>query len=148
MEGFYNTFTDLAVEDVYKDASNQTQSIYRNVGKITTYGAEFLVKFKNETDQGLFGWASYTYNRSRYVTHQSELYYTNGFYGRTWINSPYDMPHVVKIVAGYTFGKHTLSSKATYNSSAPYTPITGSYEDTNYKGRMVPLYGKPYSSRA
>jgi hypothetical protein len=148
-EGFYNDFTDLVVQDAVKVGS-ETVGIFRNAGEIKTYGVELLAKIKEESDQGLFGWASYTWNRSSYIQNQSELYSKD--YGRMWLNSPYDMPHVVKIVAGYTVGRHTLSSKFQYNSAVPYTAITGSTADTDYtlltgKPRNVPEYGKPYTER-
>ena len=138
-EGFYNTFTDLVIQDV-ATVGGSPKAIYRNAGKITTYGAELLAKVKDESEQGLFGWVSYTWNKSRYIYHSSAEY---SAYGQVWLNSPYDMPHVVKLVTGYTMGRHTLSSKFQYNSAVPYTPYIGATKDPKYtKGdRWVPEEG-------
>jgi hypothetical protein len=145
-EGFYNTFTDLVEKDSYMDGTTPV-SEYKNEGKLTTYGIELLAKIKDESEQGLFGWISYTYNQSQFITHESANYSQWGSY---WLNSQFDMPHVVKAVAGYTFGKQTLSTRIQYNSSTPYTPIVpGAVQDPDYTAgpRFVPVYGKPYSAR-
>ena len=71
-------------------------------------------------------------------------------YGDEWIYSYYDQTHVVKLVTGYTYGRHTLSAKFQFNSMIPYTPITGSEKDETFPGpgeRWVPTYGKTNSER-
>jgi hypothetical protein len=145
VEGFYNNFWDIVEEDKYYD-SDGNPLYYRNEGKLKTWGTEFFIKINNEEEQGFFGWGSYTFNKSRYKTNQSADYSDWGTY---WLNSEFDMTHVIKIVAGYTFGSHTISGKFQYNTAAPYTAITGSYLDTSFTSaaRNVPVYGKPYTER-
>jgi hypothetical protein len=147
VEGFYNNFWQL----VAVDSDSSGNQCFTNHAKMESAGVELLAKISDEKDQGLFGWMSYTYNKARYITHQSAAY-TN--YGEDWVTSPYDMTHVVKLVAGYTFGKNTLSCKFQYNTATPYTPITGANKDTIYADpsdplheRWVPFYGKPYTER-
>jgi hypothetical protein len=148
IEGFNNYFYNMVIQDDY--SVNGEQRSVRNGMKLKTYGAEFLVKLSDENEQGLFGWASYTYNRSKMITHQTGSGFT---YTKIWYSSYYDMPHVAKIVAGYTYGRHTLSGKFQFSSQTPYTKITGSYEDINYETanpgvtRIVPTYGKPNTGR-
>jgi hypothetical protein len=149
-EGYYNNFWNSVLEDSYIDTDGNTKSIYRNCAKYYAEGIELLAKISDESEQGLFGWTSYTYNRGRYISHQSTTY---SQWGESWLTSPYDMTHVIKAVAGYTFGSHTLSTKFTYNTALPYTPIVGSYEDTAYealhpgKKRIAPIYGKLNTER-
>jgi hypothetical protein len=147
VEGFYNNFWKMVVEDANSDGTG----CYTNRGKMWSGGVELLAKISDEKDQGLFGWVSYTYNRARYITHQSAEYTD---YGEKWLTSPYDMTHVLKLVAGYTYGKNTLSCKFQYNTATPYTAITGGTQDPNYTDpsdashqRWVPVYGKPYTER-
>jgi hypothetical protein len=148
VEGFYNNFYDLVIEDNYV-VDGETRYA-RNGWKLKTYGAEFLIRLSDENEQGLFGWISYTYNRSRMITHQIG---SSFMYGNVWNNSYSDMPHVAKLIAGYTFGRHTLSGKFQFSSSTPYTKIVGSYEDTDYENthpgvkRIVPVYGTPNTGR-
>lgn len=147
LEGFNNYFYDMIIQDDYYVGDEHR--LARNSAKLKTYGAEFLIKLNDENDQGLFGWASYTYNRSKMITNQLGSGYT---YTDVWFNSYYEMPHVGKIVAGYTLGRHTLSGKFQLSSSTPYTKITGSYYDTDYYNangvdRNVPIYGSPNTER-
>jgi hypothetical protein len=147
IEGFDNYFYDIAMQDDYYVGTEHR--LARNCGKLKTYGAEFMIKYNNENEQGLFGWLSYTYNRSKIITHQIGDGYT---YTDVWFNSYYEMPHVAKLVAGYTIGNHTLSTKFQFTSQAPYTKIVGSYYDSDYYNkngvdRNVPIYGKPNTAR-
>lgn len=144
-EGFYNNFWNMIAEDSYQDGTDVV-GCYTNNGRMKSRGVELIARVSDEQDQGLFGWVSYTYNDSRYITHQSKKYTD---YGEAWLTSPYDMTHVLKLVLGYTFEKNTLSCKFQYNTALPYTSITGSYLDTNYTAslRNVPIYGKPYTER-
>ena len=145
VEGFYNNFWNMAASDSYQDGANVV-ACYTNNARMKSAGVELLARISDEREQGLFGWVSYTYNRARYITRQSQTYTV---FGDEWITSPYDMTHVVKIVAGYTLEKNTLSCKFQYNTATPYTAIVGSYQDTGYTAstRMVPVYGKPYTER-
>ncbi len=149
VEGFYNNFWNQGNFDSYIDENGELASMLINKGKLKTRGFEITAKVNDETDQGLFGWVSYTYNNAEYITNQSELYTE---YGKEWLTSPYDMTHVLKLVAGYTAGKNTFSAKFQFNTAAPYTAITSSYSDDAFtavtgKTRIVPVYGKPYTER-
>jgi hypothetical protein len=153
-EGFYNNFWDIVEEDSYNGSDGDPVSYYSNKGKLVTWGTEFLVKINNEEEQGLFGWASYAYNKSRIKTNQSVYFYRDHNnidhnWGSEWLNSEFDMTHVIKLVAGYTFYGNTISCKFQYNTAIPYTAITGSYLDTNFTSatRNVPIYGKPNTER-
>ncbi len=164
-EGFYNTFNDLA-ESYYHYGPDGGPRLGMSVSRMKAHGFEIMLKRDlRENEEGLYGWMSYTYTRSRY---RSGLPTTAGLYGDLrnqvgdpygdqWVNFTYEQRHNLKLVSGYTFGsrnfrgKHTISCKFQYHSSTPYTPITGSVEDTNYatlnpgKHRHVPTYGTPYS---
>jgi len=142
MQGFYNNFWDLV------DVPGEHE-LADNVSKIKTYGVEFMIKINDDSDQGLFGWGSYTYSQSKYF---SGVY--NYPYSGEWQYSYFDQTHVVKIVLGYTYKQHTFSSKFQFNSTIPYDPIIGSNQDVKYtdptgggRERWVPEYGKPNSAR-
>ncbi len=140
-EGFYNNFWDIV------DAETQTGSDreFHNVSDLRTFGFEIMAKISEERDQGLFGWVSYTYSNSRIKSNKETDNYAD-----VWINSYYDQTHVGKLVAGYTFGKHTISTKVQFYSMTPYTPIVGTKYSTvvaGYGTRWEPLYGKTNSAR-
>jgi hypothetical protein len=103
-----------------------------------------MAKISDESDQGLFGWVSYTYSKTKYKSGME-----TDKYGSEWITSNYEQPHVVKLVSGYTFNNHTISAKFQMNSTSPYTPIVDSYHDENYTAgtRYQPLYGKTNTER-
>jgi hypothetical protein len=157
VEGFYNNYWDYVEYAPYVDENDQWHQ-YLNSGKHKTYGVEFMVKAGDENDSGFFGWISYTFNKSKHKSNVNtqyidddpadgnpDTYYDK--YGKQWLNSWSEMIHVAKAVAGYTFGRHTLSSRFQLNSSLPYTPIVDSTEDPDYAGRYVPEYGKTNSGR-
>jgi hypothetical protein len=147
IEGFNNYFYNLVIQDVH--IVDGEKRIASNGMKLKTYGAEISTKLSNETEQGLWGWLSYTYNKSRMKINQIN---SDPTYNNMWLNSYYDMPHVAKLVAGYTFGKHTLSAKFQYVSSTPYTKIINGTYDSNFFlqnniVRYEPVYGKPNTGR-
>jgi hypothetical protein len=149
-EGFYNTFHDIVESDVYLDGNGKPVGTYKNEGILHAYGIELLAKINEEKQQGLFGWVSYTYSRSKTMSRQSALF--DPLYSNVWINSNWDIPHMFKLVTGYTFGANTISSKIQYNTPTPFTSITGSHPDDAYtaatgKVRIVPEYGKPNTGR-
>ncbi|MCL1912205.1 MAG: TonB-dependent receptor plug domain-containing protein [Leptospirales bacterium] len=177
VEGYYNNFWNTVNEDFIPTAGDPV--LYINKGKEESIGFEFSVKINNEEEQGLFGYFSYTYNEARQKSNQSDDYtpyyewtgmtYTGGppstplHSGSQWGRAYYDMTHVIKLVAGYTFGKNTISSKFQYNTATPYTPFVSSYQDQYFNNpgppggyiypldptreRHVPLRGKPNSAR-
>lgn len=138
-EGFYNNFWDIAY------AEENGDKYFASGSELKTYGFEIMAKINDESDQGLFGWTSYTWNHSK-----TKTYMDTDLYGDEWINSYYDMTHVIKAVAGYTHGSQTFSARFQYNTATPYTPITGYEEDTAYTGtgkRYTPVYGKTHTAR-
>jgi hypothetical protein len=175
LEGYYNKLKDSFWEDSYQTSSGAYEGTYITKGREEMRGIEFSVKINNDEDEGFYGYASYTYNNSKYKSNQSAYYssyYPEGYppvntltpssgsdtpppgplsYGDKWIRGDYDMTHVVKLVAGYTFGKNTVSSKFQFNTSLPYKKIVSSYKDPHYlnptRERHVPLYGKPNTER-
>ena len=141
VEGFYNNFWDI----VYAEEQADTGNDFKNGTDLKTYGFELMAKISDERDQGLFGWVSYTFSRSKEKSNME-----SDPYGDEWIYSYYDQTHVAKLVAGYTYRQHTLSAKFQFNSNTPYSPVTGSEQDTSFPGpgeRWVPEYGKTNTER-
>jgi outer membrane receptor protein involved in Fe transport len=148
-EAFYNTFSNSIDEDVKRDEDDKLIPFLNNSGKMVSRGVELSVKVNNEDEDKLWGWASYTYNNSKLISHQSKDYTP---YGEDWITSYYDMPHVIKAIIGYTIGKNTISGRFQFNSSMPYDRIIGSESDDLFtsvtgKLRILPVYGKPNTGR-
>jgi len=142
LEGFNNEFWDLMVEEEWADSSGNIKN-FRNCAEIKSRGFELMGKVNDEGDKGLFGWLSYTYTNSRFKSNM----FTDS-YGDQWLHTWFEQVHVLKAVAGYTSGSHTLSARFQFNSSLPYTPIINSTLDTTYSGptdRYVPEYGTPHS---
>ncbi|MCL2155167.1 MAG: TonB-dependent receptor [Leptospirales bacterium] len=139
VEGFYNNFWDIAWVP-------GEHSLFDNINKLKTHGIEFMIKINNDSDQGPFGWGSYTYSQSKEM---SGVY--NDAWKDEWLFSYYDQTHVIKIVLGYTYKQHTFSSKFQFNSRTPYEPIVGSHVQGVYPDgitdRNVPEYGKRCSER-
>ncbi|MCL1911970.1 MAG: carboxypeptidase-like regulatory domain-containing protein [Leptospirales bacterium] len=179
VEGYYNNFWNTVNPDSYYDGSDVV-ACFTNNGREQSFGIEFSVKINNEEEQGPFGYFSYTYNEAKQKTNQSDIYssyYSDGYpvnhtpspsppyydtkpppgnrsSGSQWVRAYYDMTHVIKLVAGYTFGKNTLSAKFQYNTATPFTPTVSSYEDVFYnkvvdttRHRHERLRGKPNSMR-
>ena len=140
IEGFYNNFWDIG------NVPGEHQ-LFDSVSKLKVHGAEFMIKINDDSDQGLFGWGSYTYSQSK---SKSGLAKDIDYHDK-WLFSGYDQTHVVKIVLGYTYKEHTFSSKIQFYSRTPHTPITGSHVLGKYPDgitdRNVPEYGKPNSER-
>ncbi len=143
IEGFNNYYWDIVFQED-RDGNGPEEARYYNGSKRKTSGFELMGKISDEREQGLFGWMSYTYSKTKYKSNA-----VTDKYGDKWIHSFYEQPHVVKMVTGYTYKQHTLSAKFQMYSSTPHTPIVGSYLDTNYTigTRHQPLYGKTNSAR-
>jgi hypothetical protein len=152
IEGYYNYFYDQAQLYRHKDASGDLQYATSS-GKAKVYGFEIMLrKDKQENTNDYFGWLSYTYNRAKTKSGITGNIYDNAGNptavrfddsGHKWINSMYEREHSLKLVLGYTYGKHTISGKFQLYSSFPYTPIVGSQLDTGYTGspsRYTPVY--------
>ncbi len=140
VEGFNNYFYDMPMAYPHKEPDGtDLQGLCS--GKQKAYGFEIMLrKDLKEKQDGIFGWLSYTYTRSKF---KSGLPTTDGYagisenkagdpYGDRWMTSEFEQRHCLKLVAGWKISSHTLSGKAQYYSGAPYTPITGYIEDSNY----------------
>ena len=148
-EVFYNTFSNIAATDVKRDENNELVPFIGRSGEGVSRGFELSAKVNAEEEDKLWGWVSYTLNNTKFISHVSEDF---SEYGNMWLTSPFDMPHVIKVVLGYTIGKNTLSGRFQFNSTMPYDPIIGSYSDDVFtlltgKPRNVPIYGKPSTGR-
>jgi hypothetical protein len=104
-----------------------------------------------ETENGFYGWISYTLDKSQYKTKSMT---SDPEYYDEWFDSIYDMTHVIKLVAAYKHNRHTFSARFQYNSSTPYTPIVDGIQDTKYVDpddpnheRWVPVSGERNSKR-
>jgi len=140
-EGFYNNFWDL----VYSETQAGSDRNFHNGSDLKAYGFELMAKISDESEQGLFGWVSYTYSQSKLRSNESTDPYRD-----EWLYSRYDQTHVVKLVSGYTYRNHTLSAKFQLYSQTPYTPIVGNDYTTlvpGYGTRYNPQYGKRNSAR-
>ncbi len=168
LEGYYNRFYNIPQAYYHIEADGRPLEGL-TTGKIRTYGVEILFKVdKKENERGVFGWMSYAWNRSRF---RSGLPIAPGLYspvpetlgyptnstgdpfGRQWIPTDSEQEHTVKVVAGYDFGNHMITSKFQFYTSRPYTPIVWYEQDTSYvplypgDQRYIPIYGYPNSER-
>ncbi|HOA08253.1 MAG TPA: carboxypeptidase-like regulatory domain-containing protein [Spirochaetota bacterium] len=149
-EGFYNVFKDDI--SLHKWDDNGTIRYYDNVGELRTRGVELMLKKDiKETENGFYGWISYTLDKSQYkiksMTSDPENY-------DEWFDSAYDMKHVLKLVAAYKHNRHTISARFQYNTASPSTPIVAGVQDTSYVDpddpnheRWVPVSGERNSKR-
>jgi len=157
LEGFYNNYWNLAESFPHYTSSGEFLEGLTS-GKMKAYGFEVLIKNDLREDQnGIFGWANYTYTQSKY---KSGLPWDEDFfgpgkglgdpYGDRFIDTDYEQEHAFKLVLGYRHNRHQLSGKFQYYTSLPYYPIVGAEQDTLYPGpgdRYVPKYGTPNSAR-
>lgn len=134
-EGFFNYFYDVT----YSSAA--VANNYLSEGKMYTYGVEIMARLDRRKGQsGFFGWVNYTWARAR---SKSNLPLTADPYGDQWITSDYEQEHTVKLVAGYTSGRHSISTRFQLNTSLPYTPVSGSVVSGEFpdgSDRHVPIY--------
>jgi len=166
MEGFYNYYLDQLTEEQWIDDEGVERK-YKNCMKMRSYGTEFMIKKDiNENENGIYGFINYTFDKSQYKTgaknnnaqlvqdYASEgMYYDPSEY-KKWIDSPYDMRHILKMVLAYKYERHTFSTRVQYNTSKPYTPINSGWHDTDFSDpkdpnheRWVPLFGTINSKR-
>lgn len=139
IEGFYNYFFDRSF--FIKD---ENDILYSN-GKLKAYGGEAMVRLdRREGSSAFFGWINYTLTQSKIKT---GLPTTSDPTGDTFISSDWEQEHAVKVVAGYTRGRHTFSAKFQLYSSFPYTEITGGNEEPVTSGRYIPEYSTDINSK-
>jgi len=158
VEGFNNYFYDKPQPyPHYEPDGTFMQGL--SSGKMKAYGFELMIKKDmKENSNGLFGWMSYTYTRSKTKTGLPTGYYYEGVlqdhvgdpYGDKWITSEFEQQHCLKLISGYKFGNHTLSSRLQYYTSFPYTPFreprgeayNEPAEDPYVPGRYIPYTGE------
>ena len=158
IEGYWNDFYNLTRSYIHFGPDGQlSQSM--NTGRIRAYGAEIMLKKdRKEDENGIFGWVSYTYTRSRSKSglpnypglYGNPLNQMGDPWGNQWLNYSFEQNHSLKLILGYAYGRHTFTGKFMLFSSAPYTPIVLSQEDTAYHTdtggyRFFPVYGRPNS---
>ncbi len=173
VEAFWNDFNDMVQEYVHIGPNGMLQQTM-STGRIRAYGGEIMLKKdRKEGENGIFGWISYTYTRSRfksglpnypgiygvlisnsgtYPVAPDDVYMNKvgDYWGNQWINYEYEQNHSLKIILGYVYKKHTISGKFMLYTSNPYTPIVASQFDSQYYAntglpRYVPVYGKTNS---
>jgi len=138
-EGFYNYYYDR----VYPFLGDG--NVMYVDGKLRTYGGEAMVRLdRREGSSAFFGWINYTLTQSKIKT---GLPVTSDPMGDTFISSDWEQEHAVKVVAGYTRGRHTFSAKFQLYSSFPYTEIIGDDGDPGGVGRYVPIYSTDINAK-
>ncbi|MBN2400801.1 MAG: TonB-dependent receptor plug domain-containing protein [Spirochaetes bacterium] len=154
IEGFSNYFYDKPLAYPHTEADG-TYFPGLCSGKEKTRGFEIMLrKDSEESNNGFFGWMSYTYTRAKFKSGlpTTEFYqgidqgYVGDEYGDKWITSDYEQQHNFKLVAGYRLNKHILSGRFQYCSGFSYSPITGHDYDDDYhnetgKDRYIPVTG-------
>ena len=150
LEGFYNSYYDQTVMYPHYTADGDYR-IGKNSGKLRAWGFEVLLrKDRREGTNGLFGWLSYTWTRSKFRSgitgyvydHDTKLPTAEIFdpNGDRWLTSDVEMEHAGKLVMGYRHNRHTLSCRFQVYTSFPYTAIVGDDDDPLGIGRYGPVF--------
>ena len=154
LEGFNNYFYDKPEPYPHYEADG-TYLPGLNSGEAKARGFEIMIrKDTREEENGLFGWASYTYTRSQEKT---GLPTTAGYagvasnpigdvYGDKWTTSEFEQRHSFKFTGGYKLKNHTWSGRFQYYTGFPYTPYIDGVYDANYyeltgEDRYYPVTG-------
>lgn len=157
VETYYNYFYDQAVQYPHFTDNGEWRA-GQGTGKVKTYGFEIMLRKEKEPGTNdYFGWLSYTFNRSKEKSGitgnvydpQTNVELVGVPYdpnGDKWKTSDYDRTHALKLVLGYTWGKHTISGKFQLYTSLPYTPITDGEADPDYPGRYTPVFSEDKNS--
>lgn len=123
LEAYQKKFSDFVVAD---PAVN-----YVNGGSGRSHGAELLVKKDPNSGGRLSGWFALSLSKAR--RH-------NDLTGREF-PFDFDQPVIAHLVMQYRLSERWMfGAKWSYHTGSPYTPITGSYVDTD--GRTRPTYGE------
>ena len=156
VEYFQNKFYDLGVS--YPHYVNGEYSQGASTGEMKTSGVEVMIrKDSKPSENGLFGWLSYTFTQSKTKSgilgnrfngdgsDSGELFDPNG---DTFLSSNYEQVHSFKLVSGYRYNSHSISGRFQFYTSTPYTPIIGNKTPTNVNGqdRYAPLYSTSVNS--
>jgi TonB family protein len=135
--GYYKRLWDLVVRTRDVDGADQPLR-YSNAGRGRIYGVELLLR--RELARGLYGWLSWTIERSERINDPSVTPYG-------WRLFALDQTHVVVVVASYRLaGEWTLGTRVRVVSGNPYTPAAGSVLDAD-TGSVQCLPGAPASQR-
>jgi outer membrane receptor protein involved in Fe transport len=135
--GYYKRLWDLVVRTRLEDASGDPLR-YSNAGRGRIYGVELLLR--RELSRGLFGWLSWTIERSERINDPSVTPYG-------WRLFVLDQTHVVALIASYRLaGEWILGTRVRVVSGNPYTPPAGSVLDAD-TGSVQCLPGAPLSQR-
>jgi hypothetical protein len=132
---FYRDFQGLVVRspDIVTRDGQQVPEIYDNEGTGLAYGAEFLLKFRN---QDWDSWISYTWSLSRRTDPRN---------GET--PSEFDQTHNFNLVAARELPRNwKLSGRFRYVTGNPITPVVGAYFDAD-NDVYLPERGPIYSER-
>lgn len=103
-------------------------------GEGRSFGAQVLVR--RELKNGLYGWIAYTASRS-------ERRYRGDARYRLF---DHDQPHVLTVVAGYTWRGLGAGARFRYAKGAPRTPVVGSFYEAS-SGVFQPIFGAQSSAR-
>lgn len=160
LEGFNNYFYNKPEPYPHYEADG-TYLQGLNSGEAKAHGFEIMIrKDTKEDENGIFGWASYTYTRSREKT---GLPTTTGYagvetnpigdiYGDKWTTSGFEQRHSLKFTGGYKFRNHTWSGRFQYYTGFPYTPYIDGVYDADYneltgEDRYYPVTGSRNSKK-
>ena len=147
LEGFGGYFYNL-FETYPHIGRDGTYRIGMNKVRMRNYGVEFMARKKPSTNKYTwFSWISYAYTQSKersglYVPTTGLDFQSYGMEtmfwrrlsdpsvydtsGNKWINAQYERVHSFKLIVGFIFGNHTISTQFQLYSSFPYTNIKGS----------------------
>ena len=123
LEAYQKKFSDFVVADPTVN--------YVNGGSGRSRGAELLIKKDPKSGGKLSGWLALSLSKAR---RQNDLT------GREF-PFDFDQPVIAHLVMQYRQSERWMyGAKWSYHTGSPYTPITGSYVDTD--GRTRPTYGE------
>jgi hypothetical protein len=112
LEMYHKRFGSLLTFNENSDPADMLTDLF-HVGDGESYGADALLKKRAGV---VTGWLSYSLSRAK-VTFENATYFPN-----------YDRRHTFNAIGeARIFGKYTLSTKFTYGSGTPYTPVLGHY---------------------
>jgi hypothetical protein len=135
VEGYHKKLWDLplALDSSLPNASQ----LYRNQVSGRAYGVDLLID-KSRADTPWSGWFAVSLAKS---TRTDEI---------TGATSDYylDTPFLMNTVVNYQWSQTVdFGARLTVRSGQPDTPITGVRENPYFPDDVLPVYGKPYSTR-
>jgi len=128
---YYKTMDELPLAG---DATDSSQPSYTNNVEGEAYGVDLFIN-KGLTDRW-YGWLAISASRSTRTNQLTEVeqdYYL-------------DTPLVLNAVVNYQINKlWNLGTRLTLQSGRAITPIVGVQPNPYFEGRILPVYGEPYS---